>query len=92
MSTNEDKFFSVMSNREEDGKLNFVIVDSKTTYRLTPNFIIWKETKSQFGGGFSEEKYTIEEYPRTVTEEELTSIKLFNLMIATKMLHDDLTG
>lgn len=90
--TNQDKFFSLMTNRQEDGKLNFIIVDSDTSYRLTPNFIVYKETKSSMGGGFSSEKRTIEEVPRNVTADELTSIKLFNLMLITKLLHDDLTG
>lgn len=81
-----------MSNRQDDGKFNFIIVDSSSEYRLTPDFIVWKETSSMMGGGFSSEKYTISEVPKQVTEEEITSIKTFNLMIITKMLHDDITG
>jgi hypothetical protein len=65
--TNSDKFFSIMSSKQDDGKLNFIIVDSSSSYKFTPNFIVWKETKSQFGGGFSSEHYTIEEVPREVS-------------------------
>ncbi len=86
-----DKYFGIMYNNENGGThYNVVIINSEVEFQLAPNILVYKVTTKQMGNVNEEAK--IEYAPRDVTAEEIQGIRLFNLMLVTKRLHDDITG
>lgn len=88
-----DRFFTIISNRENFGeKYNFVSMNVKSTFTLAPNLLIYKQTKSVFGGLFGGEKAIIEEVPRQVTSDDVKAMRAFNIAMACKLFSDVLPG
>ena len=88
-----DKFFTVMSSQENFGaKFNFMAMNVESTFTLTPNLLIYKRSRSVFGGIFKSEEIKIQESPRTVTDKDLQAMRAFNLVMSCKLFSDDLGG
>ena len=86
----QDRIFTIMSNMENYGeKYNFMAMNVETSFKLAPNLLIYKQTKSVFGGIFGSEKMIINEVPRTVTSEEIEIFRTFNLVMACKLFNDN---
>jgi len=90
-SQSSDKYFGIMYNNENGGQTyNVVILNSEVEFQLAPDILVYKVTTKQMGNTNEEAK--LEYAPRDVTAEEIQGIRLFNLMLVTKRLHDDATG
>ena|SRR3990167_9035745 len=88
-----DRFFTIISNNENFGeKYNFVSMNVKSTFTLAPNLLIYKQTKSVFGGLFGSEKAIIQEVPRQVTSDDVQAMRSFNIAMACKLFSDVLPG
>lgn len=88
-----DRFFTIISNNENFGqKYNFVSMNVKSTFTLAPNLLIYKQTKSVFGGLFGGEKAIIQEVPRQVTSDDVQAMRAFNIAMACKLFSDVLPG
>ena len=89
----KDKFFTILYNNENYGKkYNFMAMNVETTFTLAPNLLIYKETKSVFGGLFGSEKMVYKEVARTVTDKDIEALRAFNLVMSCKLFSDDLPG
>lgn len=89
--SSHDKFFSIMYNRENSlGKLNFMIIDTEARFTLSSNLDVYKESKSVLGGAFASEQYKIKMVPRSVSDDDIKAMRLFNLMIIFKLYDDEL--
>ena len=89
-SSSHDRMFTILSNNENYGeKYNFMSLEVKTTFMLSPVLLVYKRTKSVFGGLFGEEKAIFKEQPPNVTDDDVKAIRAFNLVMAVKMISDE---
>lgn len=89
----EDKFATMMYSNENFGdKYHFYALHVDTTFKLSTTLLIYKRTKSVFGGLFGDEQAIIKEVPPTVNADDIEAIRVFNLMMAVKMFSDNLPG
>lgn len=85
------KYICMMSMAHADNKYSFLVADMSSTFALTPDLIIKRNSKSLLGGLFEWESTTINQVPHTVTKDDLDVLLNYFDMIAferfTKFLH-----
>ncbi|PAA93599.1 hypothetical protein BOX15_Mlig000053g1 [Macrostomum lignano] len=83
-SGGHNAWVTVLSNRNEDGTFNFLIANVRQRFRLAPDVLIIKESKSVLGGIYQSEKYKFHRIPRSITEEDLQALTNFFNIITFK--------
>lgn len=90
-SGSQDRFFSIMSHKSPAGdKYTFMSMNMDATFELAPDLLIYKRSKSYFGGIYKTEDSVIEEIPREVSHEDIKALRAFSLSLALKLFSDNL--
>jgi hypothetical protein len=80
------KFASIFSNRGENGKYTFVIIEIQTEFELAQDILVIEEKLSIVGGIWSESKIKLESTAKSLTQEDVKTIFSFFQIITYKRL------
>jgi hypothetical protein len=75
------KFASILFNKDEDGKYNFIVNDMNLNFKYAPNIMIVNKKLSVLGGIWSEDMDVIKKVPRSINLEDVqTMINFFSAL------------
>ena len=78
------KYGSIFSNKDTDGKFNFIIVEMDASFNLAPNIMFINTSLSVVGGVFSSSKESVKYLPANISTDDVHGIFSFFQVIAYK--------
>jgi hypothetical protein len=78
------KFASILYNRRDDGKYDFIVNDIDATFQLSPDVLIISKKLSVLGGLWQDEKEEVQKVPKSLTQDDIDTVMSFFNIIAFK--------
>jgi hypothetical protein len=80
------KFASIFSNRSENGKFTYVIIEIVSEFELAKDLLVIEEKLSIMGGLWSDSKIKIKSIPKSLTNDEIKTVFSFFQIVTYKRL------
>ena len=77
----EVRYSALIANNQQDGKYNFIIIESEASLKLSPDLLVITKKVSFMGEMFSSEVELVSNIPRKINEDDIsTAFYFFNLV------------